>query len=445
MKLFIDSMVYLHYRNLEDIDFPALLDVVHVSVVVPRITLRELDKQKNTHSSSRIRDRARRVLLKIEGWIGVKGNIRTNVQAEFFPSAPNIDFARHGLNPDWNDDVLIASILQYKTLHPSEDVVLITQDSGPRLTAQALGIKVFQLPDEYKLPSEPDPMEIENRELAKALERLKNALPKLVVGFAGSEEEQVFARFVLPPPPDTMEKEVARKIDDLRSKLPKQHPPDQEQPKNSITDLQHQWAALSYIDPIPPEEYERYNRDVDAFLSQYEKYMCETWEVQASAKRTISFEIEIRNIGTAPAEDVDVEFRFPGGFQLLAEEDLPDLPAEPRPPRKPRSRMQMIYDNIGRIPNFHLPSPTLPDFKMTTSFKIERTGSYTVSDHFERIKHGSHVVLPEMFLVFDSYDSAASFNCQYTLRLANLPDAVNGQLHFVIEKEGANKGMEGDE
>ena len=173
--------------------------------------------------------------------------------------------------------------------------------------------------------------------------------------------------------------------------------------------------------------------------------MRETWEMQASAKRTIRFEVEIRNVGTAPAEDVDVELHFPDGFQLMSDDDLPNHPVEPRPPRDLRSLRQIIAENIVQIPSVHFPSPTVPELIIPTCFSIKRTGSYTVSDHFERIKHGARVVLPELFLVFDSYESASSFKYEYKLTLANLPDSVMGELHFVIEKENANKGMESDE
>ena len=69
---------------------------------------------------------------------------------------------------------------------------------------------------------------------------------------------------------------------------------------------------------------------------------------------------------------------------------------------------------------------------------IKRTESYDVEYHIQKIKHGDRVVLPKMILTFDSYESACSFNCQYTIRPANLPEAIVGELHFVIEKENSN-------
>ena len=68
MKLFLDSMLYLHYRAVEEIDLCAQFRTDTLTVVIPRIVLRELDKHKTTHPSSKVRERARRILKKIEQW-----------------------------------------------------------------------------------------------------------------------------------------------------------------------------------------------------------------------------------------------------------------------------------------------------------------------------------------------------------------------------------------
>lgn len=446
MKVFFDTMVFLHYRSIDELNLDDLLGPSPHTIIMPRITLRELDKHKNTNSSSRIRERARKMVKKIEQWAAGE-QIRPGVAMEFMARIPAVDYSTLGLNPDWCDDVLIASVLQYRTDHPNDaEVILVTQDSGPRLTALQLGLRVVELPEEYKLPAEQDPLEAENRELLRTISVLQNALPKLTVSFAGSDQPEDHACFVLPCPPNSMEHEIKRKIEEFRAKLPKQQPPQATPPKpdSPVALMQAQLAGWSYIDPIPAEEYERYNRGVDEYLRSYERYMRDTWEGQAATRRSIRFKIDIRNTGTAPAEDVDVLFHFPDGFRLFSGDDLPDIPKEPRPPRKPRTRMQQMTDSIGHIGNLNLARPNLPDFKMPSSFSIERSRSYDVRDHFRRIKHGDSAALPEMFLTFDSYQTASSFSCDYTIRPANLPSPITGKLHFVIEKENANNAIDSD-
>jgi len=74
-----------------------------------------------------------------------------------------------------------------------------------------------------------------------------------------------------------------------------------------------------------------------------------------------------------------------------------------------------------------------------TSFRIEETNSYDVTDHFRRIKHGVPVEPPTMYIEFPSLAEAKSFNCTYKLRPENLTEPVTGDLHFVIETEKANE------
>jgi hypothetical protein len=110
------------------------------------------------------------------------------------------------------------------------------------------------------------------------------------------------------------------------------------------------------------------------------------------------------------------------------------MPAEPSPPPEPRTQMGVLVNNMHYSTNLSLPTVTLPHLGMPLSFNIRRTDSYRVTDHFRRIKHGDNGLLPKLFLMFDSYDTASSFACRYVLRPVNLPDAVSGELHFVIEK-----------
>ena len=444
MKVFLDTMVYLHYRSIDELDLTEFLGSRFYTIIVPRITLRELDKHKNTHNSYRIRNRARKLLKKIERWS--QGEVvRPGVQMEFLSSTPVMEFDAHGLNRNWADDILIAAVLQYNLDHPEEDdATLVTQDSGPRITASQLGIRVLELPEKYKLLDEPNPLEAKNRELLQTISLLQNALPKLVVNFSGSEEPKQYETFSLKHQPGLMEEEIKRIIEELKSEYPEQHPPDLSPTASPLlSQLLTQLPDNSY-NSIPSEEYERYNVAVKEYLKKYERYIRDKWEHQTAMRRTIQFCIEIRNMGTAPAEDVDVLFHFPDGFLLFLEEDLPSVPQEPRLPQKPRNRIQIMTEHVGRIPHFDPGRPAVSDFKMPTSFRIERTQSYDVMDHFSRIKHGDYVVTPKIFLLFGSYEGASSFECDYTIRPANLPSPLKGTLHFVIKKEDATNANRGD-
>lgn len=430
-------MIYLHYRSLCEIDLTKIFGTGKYTILIPRITLGELDKHKNSHKLSRIRERARKVTKKIEDWD--KGEeVRPGVSAEFLPKVPVVDYGAIGLRPDWQDDVLLASIYAYKVDNHLERVALVTQDTTLRLTARHLGIEVLELPEEYKLPEEPDPLASENRELRKALSRLENLQPKLVMSFAGSENAKGGHKaFSILPPLPNINLEVEKKIEALRKKFPKLPLRPSKDRSLGITtnDLNSMISDFGGLNYIKSAEYERYNKDVDKYLTGYGDYLAQVHRAQGQIRRTIQFTVQIENVGNSPAEDVDIHLHFPNGFRLFVEDELPDAPIEPVLPISPRTELEIMTRKplIG-LRGLDFEAPYLRDDRNPSSFRIERTNSYDVSEHFDKVKQGFCYDLPEMFLVFDSYESASSFSCQYTIYPANLPDPISGELHFSIEK-----------
>lgn len=433
MIVFLDTMIYLHYKSLEEINFIDLLNADLVKIIIPRITIKELDKEKNTSSSDKIKKRAKRVLGKIEKLLKKNSKIRDKVYLEYYQQIPKIDFEKIGLNPDWNDDYLIATIIQYKLENPNEnEVYLISQDTGPRFSACCFGINVFEMPEKYKLPIEISKLEAENKELKSKLEKLKNALPDLIICFSDSEDNTNHAVFELKKPPDLNKKYIEDKINELKIKYPKMDFPQKDKTKN----LMSIYNALltTSINPIQKEEYDRYNKEVDIYLEKYKEYLYKNHNNIVMAYRTIRFELEIRNKGTVPAEDVDIVINFPDGFSLYTEDDFPELPEEPDIPQRPMSTFQRL---ANLTPNLMLQDTILnklPNIKALSTFSLKKTKSYKLTDHFNRIKHYDFETLPELFLVFDSFESAKSFKCEYKIRPANLPEPIIRELHFIIEK-----------
>ncbi len=358
-------MVYLHCVPIEQIDFCDILGTNSVTLLVPRVTFKELDKHKANHSSSRTRDRSRQVLSFLESQIESGTSIRDGVLIEFIPNMPRIDMAIYGLNPAWNDDLLIASVLENKERHPSVETVLVTHDTGARLTCRHLGIKTVELPEKYRLPRELDESEKENQRLRRELQKLQNALPKIAVGF--DEEVMPTARFVLEPPDAVDESEIAATLAKLKTAVPelpkKQDSSDMSDMSDmSASQLASRLAASELIsNMISDEEFARYNTERIRYFEEYERYLRELAVAENLAKRTIRFTITVSNSGSAPADDVDVHLHFPDGFSLYVEDDWPSFPSEPKPPTKPRSGLQMLQSTLS-MSNFALPQVHMPDF-----------------------------------------------------------------------------------
>src|SRR5436305_645554 len=66
LKLFIDTMIFLHFKQLPELKLHELFGVDEITIVVPTVTIRELDKHKTTHSSSKVKERAKKAIHAID-------------------------------------------------------------------------------------------------------------------------------------------------------------------------------------------------------------------------------------------------------------------------------------------------------------------------------------------------------------------------------------------
>jgi hypothetical protein len=237
--VFLDTMVYLHYKPVEEIDWHAILGVPRsdsIVIVVPGVTLREIDNHKN--HTARLRVRARQVSQSLASWqrSGTTA-IRTGVTVEYELRLPAIDYVAEGLDPNVPDDELVASALAYMRTNPDISVTLVTHDSYPEIRARGFGLNVVALPDHLRKPLPEDPTERENRELRRQVEKLRSALPMLELLF--DEREPKSLRVPIQDVGPLEESELNKAIADAETRYP---PADDLRPRNpsdasSPTDL----------------------------------------------------------------------------------------------------------------------------------------------------------------------------------------------------------------
>ena len=72
-------------------------------------------------------------------------------------------FTENRLDKTEQDDCLIASLIQFSIENPDAQTILVTDDIGPRLKANNLGVKTLKLPENEHLSEEPDEMETKLR------------------------------------------------------------------------------------------------------------------------------------------------------------------------------------------------------------------------------------------------------------------------------------------
>jgi hypothetical protein len=432
--LFIDTMIFLHFAPLDQIEWVDFVDNDHIEILITSGVIRELDKHKNIHSSEKIRERARRVLKQIESWaISPDGiEIRPKVIARIYTQIPTIDFSVHSLDPAWPDDILIASAISTKAGSPERTIHLVSDDTGARIKARNLGILPIVLPDKYRLPIERDPLEIENEQLKKELVKLSTpTLPHLAVEFSN---EKTFIKFPLPNirASDQLEKEAKKTIDELKAKF---KPYTKEDVRNQ--------PLKNLLGGVSDQEIDRYNGELSKYFDSYEDYIQQYYIYNAKQLLKYKFTLQLSNTGRAPAEDVDIHIHFPDGFSLTEKENIKDKPKPPNPPKPPMTEQQLFLQQFEKSLSYpglssltrgliaqnldHLgPPPNVSEAK------IKKSRSYEVSYTVQKLKHGYSVKLGSLIIAFDDAADIKSFEANYIVNAANMPVSTSDKLRFAF-------------
>jgi hypothetical protein len=434
--VFLDTMIYLHFKPIEEIDWPSLLEADEVHILVPKITTSELDKHKDNHPKSKVRDRARSILHLLES-TGETGphELRKGVTLQRFTRRPRFDLAAYDLDPNRNDDQLIASALEFREGQSGAEVFIISGDATARLTAKDVGLRAMTLPAEYQIRNNVDPEEEEVRQLRAELARLKQAYPKLSLRFQDGEDHN--RRHVALSPIRDVEAYVQSELAKVKAKYP---PLDANSPKAAG------YLDIEILGGSGPSsgEFARYNSERRPYFDAYAQHLHETGNLLVQKSLSLPVSLEVANDGTAVATDLDVFAYFPDGIKVWEQSDwdvrLKQLPTPPRPPRKPRSAFEIMRESIASAqfrpatPDFsfmqHLASREPPNLRGP---QIEDSSNCVVSWNIGRAKHKQIEQLHTLVVVFESTKTVRSFKIEYVLHAANLPDEVAGELHVIVQ------------
>jgi hypothetical protein len=437
--LFLDTNVFLHYQSFDQIDWSALFGVANVEIIIPPVTVHELNKHKDSHPKPRIRARAADIIKKLLGLFENSLNIpiSQDLIIHLEDREPQVDFSQHQLSREVKDDELIASVLFFKNEKPEKRVILVTSDFGLILMGKAKrqGVEVYRLPDSYKLPEEPDPNEKKVLELQAELRKIKNTRPEVLLVFGNGENH---IHFPLEHPKPTL---TSIEIEKLLAKEKNEHPLMQNvqsilKAKGLDTSAM---AALTTMYSITSADTDAYNNELEKYYAQCKKFFQKQVDYENLLARTLELDLWVLNRGTAPAEDIDIFMHFPDGFTLFSEEKFPKAPQSPEPPSEPRTAIEkMNFDStrLGAImsslsrQSFNQPEPP----SNVSGFDIQRTNSYDVHFHVERLKHKLREAADTIYITFANYEDAKSFEVDFRILVANLAEPTEGKLHVIVDK-----------
>jgi PIN domain len=467
--VFLDTMIFLHCRPVREIDWCAEVAASEVRIVVPRITIRELDKHKNSHPSAKVKKRAG----EIARWLvscheTSPSEVRPNVTLEFQGLTPAFDFEAAQLDRTQNDDQLIASMLTFRASDATTRLVLVSQDAGPRMTATDCGLGAIALSDQWRLAPEQDPVIKENEQLRAELKALQSAQPKLRVHFVGNDGEQGCTYIDVPAPiSDVAPTEAwtaALAAESLA--VPERHVGDRQpiMPETRRHSAGRPMVTVTHAIMPPTEaEYRRYAAERSAYLSAFTTFQRERWEYERRCARLTDLALILCNDGTAVADDVDIELVVESPVVILLPDIATSLRKAPGPPTRPvaprtkqrgfftdldphgmfRDEAARVSSNLFPVPEFRWSSVrSTPKAKEVTRYQVD--GTTVAAWHVTRAKHGVDEPLPPVTICWPSHAQMASLTLRVTIRAASVPKAVTSKLHVRVLRTSSERSMSED-
>ena len=467
LTIFLDTNIFLHYQLFDQINWLKELSASKVTLVIPPIVLRELEKHKINPDRKKIRERAKLVVSKLAQYLDLSTPIQVseNIELSSILFDPTIDFSANQLSQAIADDWLLASILSFKSDYPDIEIVLVTADLGLKLKAKQKGIRTFELNESLRLAEEPDLVEQENKKLKQEILELKNIRPQLKLTFSNDLN---LIKKELSQPEDLSEEEIQKQIEEIKRTYPqltleyeKQEMElylQEQKQQLSLTENQTNISSETPKQPIPlskiepnftqanqmawleqPRTVAKYNEELEKFYGHYAKYLKNKNFIQNALSLMVQLDLKISNEGTQPAQGIDVYLHFPDGFTLIKADESPEFPSPPSPPNKWKPGQKIassIAESLLRTVYTPLTLEQLrPGFKNISAPIIKRTNSYDVEmPSIIFLKHNTSEPLPPLILIFDSFESACSFKIDFKINANNVPKLVVDKLHVILKK-----------
>jgi hypothetical protein len=446
---FIDTQIFLHFTFFTDIDWSAVADASEVTIMMPPIVLRELEKHKYNQKDETLRRRAENASAKLAELFRSGEEVRPRARIIFEAKEPDDEFSAHRLSRETQDDHLLASICLYRREHSDEDILLITNDMPLQVKAAPLAIETRELPAKYRLPVEPDPNVKKIREIERQMRELTQRLPRPVLRFSNGQNRLEFKAPVSAAPV----RSVAERMEAVKRKYPKMEvpsPPPPPLPRPENSDPYEVVIRVNLYEDDKPRQrdVEEYNEALDSFYEEYERYLVALDKAKDLNARKVELKIRLENSGTAPVEDAVIFMSLPGNLRLTQDKTIFKYPSTPKPPELPKPRSRSALDDWYRPPRpseiFLPPRPTTyvepPNVERNDFSYGEKY--HQVSFTVRRATHGLVYDCPyDTFIILESLEAARSFKIEYQIVAANIPKPVEDALHVIVKREVAEGGV----
>lgn len=310
--LLLDTNIYLHYIDFEQIDWATIINDDNFAIIVPFTVIKEIDKHKDG-PKSKIKTRAKTISSKFGSYfLDENHNSKINLIPLNEPS--NEILTLHNLNHAISDDVIIGSALAFEH---KENVTVISHDNTLLIKAKKYGLNfIAKMPDKYLVSEEKSEEEKEYERCRKELEQLKNRQPKPHITFENDMNELRFHQ--------TQTTDINTELNEIVTKIKNEHPhinrPSTTEELDTkgafqlekITQIFTTLQNSIYTD----QQLKEHNKELDKFYAHCEKYYRFKLESELLEKQFQELRFNIANTGTAETGEMTITLEFPEHVKL---------------------------------------------------------------------------------------------------------------------------------
>ena len=352
--LFPDTNLFIQCRPLDQLDWSDWSEFDQVNLIVCRTVQREIDSLKN-RGYGRAAKRARKtngIFRKIftsnEKFLEVRDTnprVRLYLQAQ---SSPSTDL-QDDLDYSKADDEIVGFLDRFRKENQDKVARLLTHDTGPMISADAHGLTVDAIKDEWLLPPEHNESEKKIARLSQRISALEQTEPNFKIRLVddnGTEVNELHFEYTVYNP--MSDDEISACIESLRSLFPiaSDFGSRESAVKVDTSVRSRIYRIKKTYKTATDEEISKYtDQDYPEWIDKCEEFFSCIHEKLQQKFGHPSFKFSIVNNGTRPGTDTLVNIVANGNFLVCpprSDDDLPTkeqtktsltLPCPPRPPR----------------------------------------------------------------------------------------------------------------
>ena len=416
--LFLDTNIFLHFINFEQIPWGNLVDDVDFKIIVSDIVAGEIDKHKDG-ARGKIQKKAK-VLSKLLGDVFL-GDKNLSISLGYCMSCPEKlpDEVRAKFNPSSQDDQILMGILASD--YPKENVVVVSYDNPILIKAKVHGLCFLRMPDEFLLKEELSEEEKELERCKKEIAAYKNRMSKPVLLL---NKEKVCLKIKRSPVLD-VEKELAKHMLIIRAKHPYKELPSI---TKDTTPFSSVFEGCSIIDT---DGVKIYNTYMDSYYDREEKYYRILLEKKMLDERMFELSFSLGNEGTDETGNINIFVKFPDGIKLYTDRSKKNVDVDK--PMVPPAYSPFLDPRLQESMRLLSPSPYGGNFVKIWNLDAD-ISKRIFSCITSAVNH--HVVhsLEEMDGIYIDKETCGNFQIQYHIIDSKHIDSIDGVINVVIEE-----------